>query len=96
MGGISNLTPDSCKVVLPKTINRQYVRDHQVWEEGISSSSFWLYYMKRFKEVFQQSNQHSVEALLQCPERKIMRRSWHFVISIVAHVVIICHTFCVC
>lgn len=25
-----------------------------------------------------------------------MRRSWHFVISIVAHVVIICHTFCVC
>jgi hypothetical protein len=53
-------------------------------------------YMKNFKEVFQQSNWQSVEALLQCPERRIMRRSWHFVISIVAHVVIICHTFCVC
>jgi hypothetical protein len=46
----SNLTPDNCKVVLPKIINQQYVRDHQVREEGISNSSFWLYTWKALKK----------------------------------------------
>lgn len=94
VGGISNLTPDNCKVVLPKTINQWYVRDHQVWEEGISNRSFWLYTWKALKKFSNRAISNQLKHF--CNVQRIMRRSWHFVISIVAHVVFICHTFCVC